>query len=82
MLSSKFVTEDTAFYPIFTAILSTFPSEREGEIILKTHLLCFVDLRMSIILDNDNLIHACVNLQYVYYNPLHVSSIICSSSGG
>ena len=21
-------------------------------------------------------------LQYVYYNPLHVSSIICSSSGG
>ena len=28
-----------------------------------------------------NLIHTCFNLQYVYYNPLHVSSIICSSSG-
>ena len=24
----------------------------------------------------------CFILQYVYYNPLHVSSIICSSSGG
>ena len=29
-----------------------------------------------------NLIHTCFILQYVYYNPLHVSSIICSSSGG
>ena len=29
-----------------------------------------------------NLIHTCFILQYVYYNPLHVSSIICSSSSG
>ena len=29
-----------------------------------------------------NLIHTCLILQYVHYNPLHVSSIICSSSGG
>ena len=29
-----------------------------------------------------NLIHICCILQYVYYNPLYVSSIICSSSGG
>ena len=29
-----------------------------------------------------NLIHTCFILQYFYYNPLHVSSIICSSSGG
>jgi len=29
-----------------------------------------------------NLIHTCFILQYVYYNPLHLSSIICSSSGG
>ena len=29
-----------------------------------------------------NLIHTCFVLQYVYYNHLHVSSIICSSSGG
>jgi len=29
-----------------------------------------------------NLIHTCFILQYVYYDPLHVSSIICSSSGG
>jgi len=29
-----------------------------------------------------NLINTCFILQYVYYNPLHVSSIICSSSGG
>ena len=28
-----------------------------------------------------NLIHTCFILQYVYYNPLHVSSIIFSSSG-
>jgi len=29
-----------------------------------------------------NLIDTYFILQYVYYNPLHVSSIICSSSGG
>jgi hypothetical protein len=29
-----------------------------------------------------NLIQNCFILQYVYYDPLHVSSIICSSSGG
>ena len=29
-----------------------------------------------------NLIHTWFILQYVYYNPLHVSSITCSSSGG
>jgi len=29
-----------------------------------------------------NLTHNCFILQYVYYSPLHVSSIICSSSGG
>ena len=29
-----------------------------------------------------NLINTCFILQYVYYNPLHVSSFICSSSGG
>ena len=29
-----------------------------------------------------NLIHTCFILQYVYYNPLHVLSITCSSSGG
>ena len=29
-----------------------------------------------------NLIHTCFILRYVYHNPLHVSSIICSSSGG
>ena len=29
-----------------------------------------------------NLIHNCFILQYAYYDPLHVSSIICSSSGG
>ena len=29
-----------------------------------------------------NLIHTCFILQYVNYNPLHVSSITCSSSGG
>ena len=29
-----------------------------------------------------NLIHTCFILQYVYYNPLYVSSSLCSSSGG
>jgi hypothetical protein len=29
-----------------------------------------------------NLIHTCFILQFVYYKPQHVSSIICSSSGG
>jgi len=29
-----------------------------------------------------NLILNCSILQYVYYDPLHVSNIICSSSGG
>jgi len=29
-----------------------------------------------------NLMHTRFILQYVYYNPLHVSSILCSSSGG
>ena len=29
-----------------------------------------------------NLIQTCFILQYVYYNPLHVSSIIRSSAGG
>ena len=29
-----------------------------------------------------NLMHTCFILQYVYYNPLHVSSIMCPSSGG
>ena len=29
-----------------------------------------------------NLIHNGFILQYVYCNPLHVSSIVCSSSGG
>ena len=29
-----------------------------------------------------NLIHTCFILQYVYYNPLHISSIICTSYGG
>jgi len=28
-----------------------------------------------------NLMHTCFILQYVHYNPLHVSSITCSSSG-
>ena len=28
-----------------------------------------------------NLIYTCFILQYIYYNHLHVSSIICSSSG-
>ena len=27
-------------------------------------------------------IHNCFILQYVYYNPVHVSSIVCPSSGG
>jgi len=25
-----------------------------------------------------NLMHACFILQYVYYSPLHVSSVMCS----
>ena len=29
-----------------------------------------------------NVMHICFILQYIYYIPLHVSSIICSSSGG
>jgi len=29
-----------------------------------------------------NLMHTRFILQYVHYNPLHVSSITCSSSGG
>ena len=29
-----------------------------------------------------NLMHTCFILQYVHYNPLHVSSITSSSSGG
>ena len=29
-----------------------------------------------------NLIHTCFIFQYVHYNPLHVSSTTCSSSGG
>ena len=29
-----------------------------------------------------NLMHTCFILQYVHYNPLHVSSITCSSAGG
>jgi len=29
-----------------------------------------------------NLIHTCFILQYVYFNPLHISIIICLSSGG
>ena len=29
-----------------------------------------------------DLIHTCFILQYVHYNPLHVSSTLCSSSGG
>jgi len=29
-----------------------------------------------------NLMHTCFILQYVHYNPLHVSSITCSSSAG
>jgi hypothetical protein len=40
MLSSKFLTAYMALYSIFINILSTFPSEREREIILKTQ---FVD---------------------------------------
>jgi len=41
-------------------------------------------VHLSISLDNDQLdIHLLYFiLQYVYCNPLHVSSIICSSSGG
>ena len=35
---------------------------------------------LSIILDNDQIDTRFI-LQYVYYNPLHFSSIICSSSG-
>ena len=33
-------------------------------------------------LDNDQLDTHLLFLQYVYYNPLHVSRIICSSSSG
>jgi len=41
-------------------------------------------LYYSIILDNDQLAARLLYfiLQYIYYNPLHVSSITCSSSGG
>ena len=35
-----------------------------------------------IFLTRTNLMHTCLISQYVYYNPLYVSSIICSSSGG
>jgi hypothetical protein len=35
MLFSKFLTEYTALYPIFNSILSTVPSKRQGESILK-----------------------------------------------
>ena len=38
-------------------------------------------VNFDIILDNEQL-DTCFILQYIYYNPLHVSSIICSSSGG
>jgi len=33
-------------------------------------------------LDNDKLETHLLYLQYIHYNPLHVSSITCSSSGG
>ena len=51
------------------------------------HLVIFyvlLTVRVSIIFDNDQLDTHLLYfiLQYVYYNPLHVSSIICSSSGG
>ena len=39
-------------------------------------------VHLGIILDNDQLDTHFLYLQYVYYNSLHVSSIICSSSGG
>ena len=38
--------------------------------------------RIILIIDNDQLDNNYFILQYVYYNPLHVSSIMCSSSGG
>ena len=46
-----------------------------------TDFYVFLTVHLSIILDNDNLIHNYIILQYVYYDPPHVSSIICSSSG-
>ena len=47
-------------------------------------VLYFVDLPLRPSLDNDQLDAHLLYfiLQYVYYNPLHVSSVICSSSGG
>ena len=52
------------------------------------HLIFFLNVlltvHLSISLNNDQLDAHLLYfiLQYVYYNPLHVSSIICSSSGG
>ena len=37
---------------------------------------------LSIILDNNQLDTHLIYFTILYYNPLHVSSIICSSSGG
>jgi len=45
-------------------------------------LLCFLTMHLSIILDNDQLDTQLLYFTVRYYNPLHVSSIIYSSSGG
>ena len=50
----------------------------------KIYVCWTVNLLRSLSLDNDQLDEHTLYfiLHYVYYNPLHVSSIICSSSGG
>jgi len=42
----------------------------------------FLTVHLSIILGSDQLDTQLLYLKYVYYDPLHVSSTICSSSGG
>ena len=51
-------------------------------VIYSEKFLCFVDLHLSIILDNDQVDTHLLYFTIGLFNPLHASSIIFSSSGG
>jgi hypothetical protein len=48
----------------------------------RTKFYALLTVHLSISLDNDQLDAQLLILQYVHYNPLHVSSFTCSSSRG